>query len=81
MGFNRVDEHIAKVKLQLTNTNGWISHFVTVWKGRPLLVSYNNLHDCLINVNYADFLEEQDLNFIVDLIKKYFLILEVKNAL
>jgi len=71
MGFNRVDEHIAKVKLQLNNSNGWIAHFATIWRGKPLLVSYNNLHCCLNSINYTDFLEERDIDFIKFLIEEY----------
>lgn len=71
MGFTRLDEYVARSKLQLTNSTGWVSHFMTIWKGRPLLVSFNHSNEQLFNIYYLELLDEEEIGFIEFIIKGY----------
>lgn len=71
MGFTRLDEYVAKSKLQLTNSTGWVSRFMTLWKGRPLLVSFNHLTGEIFDMYYLELLDEKEIDFVEGLIKDY----------
>lgn len=71
MGFTRIEEHVARTKLQLTNSTGWVSRFMTLWKGRPLLVSFNHLTEEIFDIYYLKLLNEEEIDFVECLIKNH----------
>ena len=71
MSFTRLEAHTANVKLQLTETTGYVSHFITIWKGRPLLVSFNHLTEEIFNLYYLEMLDSEEVVFIESIIKEY----------
>lgn len=71
MGFTRLDAHVALNKLQLTGAVGYVSHFMTVWKGKPLVTSFNNLKGELFNLYYMKLLDNDEVVFIETIIRNY----------
>lgn len=71
MGFTMVDEYVAKSRLQLNSSTGWVSRFSLLWKNRPLLVSFNHLSTEIFDIYYLEFLDEAEINFITGIIKNY----------
>lgn len=71
MGFNSVDEHVARSKLQMTDSTGYVSHFITIWKGRPLVVSFNHLVNGISNLYYLEMLDGDEVIFIEQIIRDY----------
>lgn len=71
MSFTKIEEHVAWAKLQLISSTGWVSRFMLVWKNRPLLVSFNHLSAKVFDIYYLELLDEDEINFIVSIIKEY----------
>jgi hypothetical protein len=71
MSFTKTDEYVAKVKLQRTSSQGFVSNFLTIWKGCPLMAIFNNVESCIININCSQQLENEDIVFLECLMADY----------
>lgn len=72
MNYEYVDQYIAENQLRLTNASGFTSNFLTIWKGRTITFTYDEVTCCLINVFYPDLLEDDELAFLENLVQRYF---------
>lgn len=72
MDYSYTDQYIAENQLRLTNASGFISHFLTIWKGRTLTFTYDVTARRLIGVFYTDLLEDNELIFLETLARKYY---------
>jgi len=71
MDFTKTDEYVAKTKLQRTSSQGFVSNFLTIWKGIPLMATFSEVENCIINVFYPRELEEDEVIFVEDLMVDY----------
>lgn len=71
MVFTKVEAYVARSKLQLTSSTGYVSHFMTIWKGRPLLTSFNHLTEEIFNLYYLELLDSDEIAYIESIIKDY----------
>jgi len=71
MSFTKIDEYVAEVKLQRTSSQGFVSNFLTIWKGCTLMAIFNNVENCIININCSQQLENEDVVFLEDLMADY----------
>lgn len=71
MNFTKVEAHVAMSKLQLTSSTGYVSHFMTIWKGLPLIVIFNHLNEEVFNLYYQDIIDEEEVSYIERIIKNY----------
>lgn len=71
MNYNYIDQYVAENQLRLTNASGFTSNFLTIWKGRTITFTYDEITRRLIGVFYTDWLEDDELVFLEDLTRRY----------
>lgn len=71
MNYEYVDQYVAENQLRITNASGFTSNFLTIWKGRTITFTYDEVTCCLINVFYPDWLEDDELVFLENLAQLY----------
>jgi len=71
MSFTKTDEYVAENKLQRTSFQGFVSNFFTIWKGVPLLATFSEVENCVINIFYPRNLDNDEIIFIEDLMIGY----------
>ncbi len=71
MNYTKTDQHIAELQLRLTNSTGFSSNFITVWKGRTLAFVYDGINRQIISTSYPDMLEPDELEFLLCVAHKH----------
>ena len=71
MSFTNVEGYVARSRLQLATSTGYISCFLTIWKGKTLLVSFNHLTEEIFDMYCPEFFDVDDVDYIKYIIKDY----------
>jgi hypothetical protein len=71
MAIDQADLHVAGKKLQLKNTNYFLSFLSTLWKGEVILCCFNNVSNSIDTVYSKQEIEGEDLKQLEMLIKKF----------
>lgn len=71
MTHNFSDQYIAENQTRMMNSAGPLSYFMTIWKGSTITFAFDKDTNTLFDVSYIDCLDEQDLEFIEELARKF----------
>ena len=65
-------KHIARNTLELKDNHYYISYISLIWKERPMLIAFNNIENKVLSFWNNDFLDEDDINSIEELVVDFF---------
>ena len=68
MGLTPSDEYIVKDKIELTNATIVMSHFITIWKGKTMSISFNNISNSIHSIYCDSVLEPGDIGLLENII-------------
>ena len=71
MSLTPIERYTVKTKLSMTNASMFLSYFLTIWKGSPLIACFNNLSNSIDSVTCSEYLTPGDFKWLEDVIVWY----------
>lgn len=71
MSLTPIEKYTVKTTLEMTNASMFLSYFLTIWKGIPLIACFNNLSNSIDSVTCSVQLTSKDFNWLEDTIMWY----------